>query len=300
MQTFYIIVDKLDKRIYYNVDGLFKSTYQIGSGKSIVRHEVTMDLSAIPFESLKRGFVENTENNCYRCIFCDAIFDKEEIFSIGDRFFTAERAVQTHLCEKHGSSLNALLELDKKTTGLTENQKSMMQLTASGMQDKEIAAALLIAPATVRHMRFTLKEKAKQAKAFLAAYELTFEAAPGTAFVPIHAHAKMVDERYMTTEKERDKILKGMFISLDPPVLRTFSPKEKKKIVILTEIAKAFTPGKTYSEQALNAILKPIYEDYVTLRRYLIEYGFMDRSKDGSEYWLKEQATLPKGEKNHD
>jgi hypothetical protein len=30
-----------------------------------------------------------------------------------------------------------------------------------------------------------------------------------------------------------------------------------------------------------------VYDDYVTVRRYLIEYGFLDRKDDGSQYWLK-------------
>ncbi len=34
-------------------------------------------------------------------------------------------------------------------------------------------------------------------------------------------------------------------------------------------------------------ILKPIYHDYVMIRRYLIEYGFLDRHRDGSAYWVK-------------
>jgi hypothetical protein len=42
-----------------------------------------------------------------------------------------------------------------------------------------------------------------------------------------------------------------------------------------------------YAEKEINEILKAIYEDYVMLRRYLIEYGFIDRKSDGSEYWLK-------------
>ncbi|MBJ6950597.1 DUF2087 domain-containing protein, partial [Vibrio cholerae] len=29
------------------------------------------------------------------------------------------------------------------------------------------------------------------------------------------------------------------------------------------------------------------YPDFVTLRRYLIEYGFLDRTDDGSQYWVK-------------
>ena len=71
-----------------------------------------------------------------------------------------------------------------------------------------------------------------------------------------------------------------------PLVLKTFSPKEKNKVVILTKIAEQFEKGKTYSEKEINQILKPTYEDHITLRRYLIMYGFMERAKDGSKYWL--------------
>ena len=53
------------------------------------------------------------------------------------------------------------------------------------------------------------------------------------------------------------------------------------------EISKRFQIGKIYGEKEVNQILKMVYEDYVTLRRYLIEYGFLDRKPDGSQYWLK-------------
>ena len=41
-------------------------------------------------------------------------------------------------------------------------------------------------------------------------------------------------------------------------------------------------------EKDINKILKRIYDDNATIRRYLIEYGFFDRSKDCSKYWVKE------------
>ena len=69
-------------------------------------------------------------------------------------------------------------------------------------------------------------------------------------------------------------------------MLKDFSPKEKKKIVILGKIAEQFEHGRQYSEKEVNQILKPIYEDYMTIRRYLIIYGFMERTKDGARYWL--------------
>ena len=44
--------------------------------------------------------------------------------------------------------------------------------------------------------------------------------------------------------------------------------------------------NKEYKEMEVNKIIKPIFDDFVTVRRYLIEYGFMERAKDCSRYWV--------------
>ena len=62
--------------------------------------------------------------------------------------------------------------------------------------------------------------------------------------------------------------------------------KEKKKVVILKRIAQEFEPGRRYTEGEVNALLKEIYFDFATLRRYLVEYGWISREKDCSAYWL--------------
>ena len=97
----------------------------------------------------------------------------------------------------------------------------------------------------------------------------------------------MVDARYEITQQEEQKILSTVFASMQPLRLKTFPPKEKKKVVILRTIAKEFEEGIRYSEVQVNEILKDIYPDYVTLRRYLIEYGYLERSRDGPAYWKK-------------
>ena len=56
--------------------------------------------------------------------------------------------------------------------------------------------------------------------------------------------------------------------------------------MILGKIAEQFEHGRQYSEKEVNQILKPIFEDFATLRRYLIMYGFMERTRDGAAYWL--------------
>ena len=70
--------------------------------------------------------------------------------------------------------------------------------------------------------------------------------------------------------------------------LKAFPPKEKKKLVILRIISEQFKKGKRYTETEVNQILQPIYDDYATIRRFLIGYGFMERTRDCREYWLKD------------
>jgi len=239
-------------------------------------------------DTIKNGYIFQPETDCYICIECGIEYEKGEVFPVENRYFTAEKMIKHHIQSQHGNRLNTLLSLDKKLTTITDNQKEVLSLMASGISNKEIASQLKLSPSTVRHMRFTMKEKAKQAKIFLALYELTFEATDGDETIaPIHPHATMVDDRYKITTDEELDIIERMFSSLDPLILKTFSTKEKKKIVILRKIASKLDQNRHYTEKDLNEILKSIYHDYVTLRRYLIEYGFMDRSKDCSDYWLK-------------
>ena len=134
-----------------------------------------------------------------------------------------------------------------------------------------------ITEATVRRQRFNFREKAKQAKLYLATYEQAFAAA-GEPLMPIHDHAVFVDDRYVITEQEREKILKTCFVSLDPLGPQGVPPKEKKKVVVLAEIAKQFEPGRRYAEREVNDILRPVYGDTATIRRFLIIYGLMSRT----------------------
>jgi len=107
------------------------------------------------------------------------------------------------------------------------------------------------------------------------------------SFLPLHKTAKMVDERYNITEDEKEKGLKKYFPEGTDGPLKKFPLKEKQKLVVLREIVKRLSPNKTYTEKEINEVLTAVYPDYVVLRRYLIEYGFIDRKSDGSSYWLK-------------
>ena len=42
-----------------------------------------------------------------------------------------------------------------------------------------------------------------------------------------------------------------------------------------------------YTEKELNNIIKKYIPNFAAIRRYFIEYGFMDRTKDCNQYWIK-------------
>ncbi len=57
--------------------------------------------------------------------------------------------------------------------------------------------------------------------------------------------------------------------------------------VILRWLVTLFEADRMYSELEVNAILKDIYEeDYVGLRRDLIDMGYLRRERGGGQYWL--------------
>lgn len=62
--------------------------------------------------------------------------------------------------------------------------------------------------------------------------------------------------------------------------------KEKNWLVILRWLATKFQRDMRYSEKQVNAILTEVHKDYASLRRNLVEYGFMRRERGGGDYWL--------------
>jgi len=233
-------------------------------------------------EELKNGYIE--ENNSFICLLCGERVEKGIVYPYENRLYEAERYMRIHIESAHHSVFEYLLAMDKKLTGLTEHQKKLLSLFYQGKSDKEIQKELGIGSAsTIRHHRFALKEKERQAKIFLALMELLKEKdkhAP--AFVPVHKTATMVDERYNITQEEEEQMVKRYF---SDGVLKNFPAKEKQRIVILRKISNHLKSDYIYDEKELNQILKDIYEDYVLIRRYLVDYGFLNRTPDGSSYW---------------
>ncbi len=237
---------------------------------------------------IKQGFVLDRESQVYICLVCGKSFEQGRIYSIDSELYEAGKAVSLHIRDEHGSMFQVLLGFDKEYTGFTDHQKKLLMYFFHGYNDKEITAELGGSASTIRNYRFNFREKEKQAKILLAILELLREQSDKKEkFINFNRTARMVDERYAVTEAEYEKILQMYFPEgLDGP-LELFPKKEKRKLVILQHLSKRFELNRIYTEKEVNEILKGAYDDYVTLRRYLIEYGFLERKEDGSAYWVK-------------
>ncbi|WP_063845930.1 DUF2087 domain-containing protein [Paenibacillus sp. FJAT-27812] len=243
-------------------------------------------------EELKQGYVYEEAEGFYYCLICGERFEDGEIFheAQAGRWYEARKYAAFHVKQEHGSMLDYLLELDKKQTGLTDLQKELIRGFADHLSDAEMMSRTGAGSAsTIRNHRFVLKEKAKQAKLLLAIMEMMDEGAVAAPrFVPIHRTAKQVDERYAITEEEYAELLKQYFPKGPEGPLASFPRKEKRKVAVLRHIASYFENGVRYTEKEVNARLSLFWEeDFVTLRRYLIEYGYLDRKDDGRAYWVK-------------
>lgn len=241
------------------------------------------------FEEIKQGYKYDCSTEEYVCLICGKSFVQGVVYPQDNNFYEAEKMIKVHITKEHSSMFKYLLEMNRKYTGLTDHQKTLLTYFYEGYSDNEIVNKLEGgSTSTIRNHRFTLREKEKQAKIFLAIMELLEDKVPKKQkFINIPRSARMVDERYAITEQENEKILQMHFPEgLNGPLTK-FPLKEKRKIIILKHLIKRFETNKKYTEKEVNSLLKEVYHDYVTLRRYLIEYDFMDRNNDGSAYWVK-------------
>ena len=79
------------------------------------------------------------------------------------------------------------------------------------------------------------------------------------------------------------KVLKA-YLNADGTIKQI--PLEGKKLLILLNyVLDAFAFDVTYTEKEVNTILRRFHVDTASLRRALIDQGFLARERDGSKYW---------------
>jgi len=66
--------------------------------------------------------------------------------------------------------------------------------------------------------------------------------------------------------------------------ITTMPARRTRRRLLLNQVVQAFEPGRRYPEAAVDEVLKHVFDDHCTLRRYLIDEQFMSRTAAGV-YW---------------
>ncbi len=235
---------------------------------------------------LCRGWTRDAGAGVLRCLHCTASFDEGLVHPVSGGLGTAERAAGEHVEAAHGGPLKALLDLGRERTGLTEVQETLIRGLAAGKGDRAIAEELGgRSDSTVRNHRFQLRRREAEARILVALMALLSEREnPSKRFVDYPADLPTPDERAQVTEEEAAAIEAKYFHPGARPQIKQWPKKQKEKLVLLRRVAERFDRDRPYTEPEVNALLGPAFEDHVTIRRYLIEYRFLEREPDGSEY----------------
>jgi len=246
-------------------------------------------------DELKQGYT--TQADTYTCLLCGEIFHQGVIYTINNTLYDAKKAIITHIATAHPDIFEFYLGFGRVYTGLSDGHTELAKLFYKGHSDKEIVEITgANSVSTIRNQRFAMREKYKQAKILVTLVELMEEKMlqlkqerksalqNDEKLVDFHPNATCIDERFAITQKEKDDVLSRYFDGNGNLIIKNFPAKEKKKIIILQKLVENFQPSRNYSEQEVNEILQRYYEDFVTVRRYLIQYGFMARDKTGANY----------------
>ena len=243
-------------------------------------------LTQASVSDLKRGYVFAVAQDRFHCLCCGFKTEPGQIYRAADAYYDAEKFIRIHIETEHGSPLQILLQLDKRWTGLTELQTQLINLFVGGTSDQEIAGQLGSGSvSTIRNHRFLLREKLKQAKCFLAIGELMEELSQTKSTAP-------VAKETVSVSAAEQKILAIYFPQGIEGPLATYPGREKRRLIVLRQLAERFSPDRAYDEKEVNAVLSAAYEDHVLLRRHLIDYGFLSRRPDGSEYRRNDATAL--------
>ena len=81
-------------------------------------------------------------------------------------------------------------------------------------------------------------------------------------------------------DEEEEAVLRRYFVG---GKLKEIPAKRAKRLAVLSRLALEFEVGVRYPEREVGAVLKRFHPDHASLRRFLVDEGFL--SRQGGEYW---------------
>lgn len=162
-----------------------------------------------------------------------------------------------------------------------ESRLRILGLLAGGpLVGKDIAARLDLTPPTVsHHMRKLVNAGIVTATsdAQMQRYALNTELLMDMRRAPLDPAPQEADaEEQDATAAYRAKVLRNFF---DGERLKSIPAQRKQRVIVLQKLVERFDPGRTYPEREVNDLLRPAHDDVASLRRELVDYGFMTRER---------------------
>ena len=168
------------------------------------------------------------------------------------------------------------------------SDKSRLQilksLTIEDMDGERLAERLDLTPATISfHLKKLAEAGAVTAykKQYYTMYSLRKDVFM-TRIIDIINEAS--DEAAIQAQRDaeyRRRVIDSFF---EYGKLKSIPAQRKKERIILEEIAKAFEPGRIYTEREVNIIIADFHDDFCTIRRDMIGEKIMER--ENGKYWL--------------
>lgn len=78
-------------------------------------------------------------------------------------------------------------------------------------------------------------------------------------------------------------------VGTHPEAPEKIARRAAKRRVQVERAAGLFESGKTYTEREINELLMTLFEDHVFARRMMIENRILERTPNGSSYWVVER-----------
>ncbi len=147
---------------------------------------------------------------------------------------------------------------------------------------KELAERLALTPPTISHHMRKLTDAgivSAQSDAQRQIYSLNTDLLLASRRAPLSQAsdpASVSSEAQNDEEVFRVKVIRDFFYG---ERLKTIPAQRKRRVIILQYLVERFNPDQTYTEREVNDLLRPAHDDVATLRRELVDYGFMQRDR---------------------
>ncbi len=145
---------------------------------------------------------------------------------------------------------------------------------------KELAERLSLTPPTISHHMRKLTDAGivvAETYAQRQLYRLNSDLLLASRRTPMHDSQSESGSKEEPLNEEaafRAKTIRDFF---DGERLNSIPAQRKRRVIVLQHLMARFDPERTYTERDVNDLLRPAHDDVATLRRELVDYGFMQR-----------------------